>query len=372
MDWMRQLQRFGYTVDGQFYFSKISALDAAGGDIDRVHLYFLDNEWKHVDWTKEPPQSWQELIDLRCRQLRDSYRSISLFFSGGFDSMTILNGFLRNHLPLDELIIWDRAWLPECQIEIQYAKQVAEQIKKNHWPNLKITYQRKEVDTIAKFYETLGDKWIEHPGEHFAMQKNIRDWEFETMREVLGRHHATGHILLEGRDKPRVNLRDGRWYAMMNDKLLKFCMGNTAEQFYYSPDFPELHVKQCFMAIDWMEKTFDITHEMVHQIQSFKLGPEVYERYNVEGIGRDPVACSSASYGLIKTLDHGGILSKDSLKAGQQIIQAFPKSYNLWKRGIDEIKTVFYKAWNHDANELQTVVSQQHFMKDFTPKSVLA
>jgi hypothetical protein len=46
--WNIQSQHYGYTVDGIFYNSKINALQAASGDVNRLKLYFFDdstNQW---------------------------------------------------------------------------------------------------------------------------------------------------------------------------------------------------------------------------------------------------------------------------------------------------------------------------------------
>jgi hypothetical protein len=132
MSWNVQRQDYGYIVDGIFHHSKINALQAASGDISRLKLYFHDDNWRHVDWTSEPSESWQSLVDRKCHQLRNKYQTLTLFFSGGYDSITILNGFIRNNLKIEELIIWERPWLLHLKSEVNYALELAKQIKQQH------------------------------------------------------------------------------------------------------------------------------------------------------------------------------------------------------------------------------------------------
>jgi hypothetical protein len=368
MSWKSLSNHYGYTVNGKFYHSKIAAIHAAGGT-QNVKVYFLDNEWAHVDWTKEPELSWQQLMDLRCHQLRQKYKTLSLFFSGGYDSLTILNAFIRNKLPIEELIIWDRPWLPGVEDEIQYALQLAKEIKKEHYPNLIITYHKRTIDNLADFYLQNGDEWIIHPGEFFTATKAIRNWEFESTTGLMGKHDSSTHGVIEGRDKPRLLLINGKWYSAMNDKLLKFSMGNCAEQFYYSAEFPELYVKQCYMMIRWLENDFDVVNEnLVHYIQSRHIAPVLYEKWNI-ALGRDPVNNLSAKYGIgSKNAVNGGLLSMDNTTSAHYLQQTNTKAYNLFTNGINEIKTSWENAWNTDSNELHTMASEPKFIRDYQPK----
>ena len=47
----------------------------------------------------------RELIDTRTRQLAQRYDKIILAFSGGTDSITVYNSFVRQNIFIDEIII---------------------------------------------------------------------------------------------------------------------------------------------------------------------------------------------------------------------------------------------------------------------------
>jgi hypothetical protein len=365
MHWITHNRRYGYTVDGNFYVSKVQALKATGGDIDRLHLYFNNDAWANLDYTQEPSQSWTELMDQRVREIRDQYKYVALFFSGGYDSSTILNAFVRNHLPIDELIIWEREWLPETRVETHYAFNIARQLKDWLWRDLKVTYQLKTIRGIRNFYLENAARWIEHPGAHLGMQKNIRDWEFESKDNIThGLHEKPGTIIIEGREKPRLDFRDGKWYAMMNDKLLSWCMGNAAEQFYFSPQAPNIYLKNCYMLIDWIESNFDVTHELVHQLQDVtKMSPDLYQEFNL-ALGRDPVYMDSHRYGLNKYFNSGGHIKQPDSVRLRDSIDDTDHARRIWQSGLDEITSAFLSAMQEDGADLKTVVGHRYYLRE--------
>lgn len=359
---------YGYTVDGAFYISKVSALHAAGGDIGRLHLYFNDDAWRDLDWTCEPRESWLAIMDRRVQEIRDQYSHVALLFSGGYDSTTILNAFVRNRCPVDELIIWEREWLPETRVETQYAHNIAQHLRDWLWRNLKVTYQFKTIQSIRNFYIKNQSRWTEHPGSHLGMQKNIRDWEFESKDNVInGMQERPSTIIIEGREKPRLDFADGKWYAMMNDKLLSWCMGNSAEQFYLSPKAPDIYLKSCYMMIDWMESRFDVTAQLVHQLQDVtKMNPRLYQELNL-ALGRDPVYMDSHRYGLNKVFNSGGhIVQPDSTRL-RDTFDPDDDARRIWQAGLQDVTTAFPSAMQEDGSDFKTVISQRHYLRDYRP-----
>lgn len=364
----RQGKNYGFVANNEFYTSKVEALSKVG-DISKVQLYFLNDEWASVDWSKEPTESFEELMNKRCIQIRNQYDHVSLFFSGGYDSNTILNAFLRNGLLIDEMIFWEREWVPFNRPETDYAVGIAKELKKTIWPNLKITHYYRKIEHMVDYYKKWKDDWIFSPGNWLGLTKTVRDWEFEHTPEIVGRHDDPRRVIIEGRDKPRLDFRDNRWYVTMNDHILKDCMNNSALQFYFDPDFPQLHVKQCHMMIRWLENNYDITHEFIHQLQSHLTGNETYEKWN-RAIGRDEVIFPVARYGTgTKKLFQGGAYSLDSQLVEQHMKVNHPDIHRMWEHGLTTIKKEWSNSWDSSKNELKTVLSPEHFVRDYRPKS---
>lgn len=352
-----QQKLYGYTANGKFFTSKLQAITEAGS-LSGVSLYFLDDEWANVNWCQEPAESMQQLVDRRCRQIRDEYSHVALSFSGGFDSLTILNGFIRNNIVIDELIFWHKEWRKEGDPEWKVAWDMAQEVKKNHWPKLKLTIYKRELKHLANFYLAHGEDWVYHPGEFYNLDKGIRDFEYSMIKEIDGKNQADNKsVVIEARDKPRLTFENNKWYNCMNDGLLKFSIANSNLQFYYDPMSPEIYVKQCHLMIRWMEKNFPVSHELVHELQSHKLNGKIYEDWNL-ALGRDPVFLPEARFGtgkLLQNADHAMI--KDEFKI------MYPEAYQIWENGRKEIKRELGNIWN-DKSHLPVMLSQKHYIRD--------
>jgi len=272
------LRRFYYQVDGQKTGSKIRALELACGNLSRIHWYFMDHAWDSVDWEVEPNRSWSQLLTERCHQLRQKYQHLALWYSGGYDSHTILTAFLYAGICLDELIIQDRRHLVEDN-EFQTAVSTAHWIKTNHWPNLKINPVAIDVGANLDFYQIYGDQWIYDPDSRAQFAKwnpylrSIGTYHLKDVPDVSGRGEIAGF------DKPKVMLSDGKWYMFCPDSISHDLVGSRTENFYWDESMPEIHVKQCRMVIRWFESLPDLSEDLVHVIQGRDITDARYALY---------------------------------------------------------------------------------------------
>jgi hypothetical protein len=94
-----------YLVGGVPYANKLEAclaLNRIPGD-HHVHWDYHEHVYDHQPWTHEPPVSIEELYRQRALQLREQYDHLVLFYSGGADSHTILQTFIKNNIKIDEV-----------------------------------------------------------------------------------------------------------------------------------------------------------------------------------------------------------------------------------------------------------------------------
>lgn len=89
-----------YGADGRVLGSRYDALRDGGS----CHFYFHDREYEQVDWTRAPSASLAELYRARAEQIRRDYDYIVLAYSGGADSTNMLETFLENDIPVDEVL----------------------------------------------------------------------------------------------------------------------------------------------------------------------------------------------------------------------------------------------------------------------------
>lgn len=361
-----------YKVDDFVTTNKLTAVEKAGNDLGKIHFYFADDEHAKHDWTVEPEEDINDLIDQRVREIRDQYPYVALWYSGGYDSQSILDSFIRQNIRLDEIVIYSRPWLDhQYNIEHEYAYRFADYVKKTHWPGLKINVIFYNHQSLFDFYQYYGTDWIYHDyGSLACFNKYHRASTAYFQKEFRDIANTIGRVDINGVDKPRVNLYQGKWYSQMPDRALYFVFNSPYELFYISPSATKLYIKQTWMAIRWFESLQNCSHELVHQVQSHQCSGEVYAQWNL-GVGRSNVHDFIAKTGIFKAMFMGvgtNPLETRDMVAALQIQN--PEVYKIWKTGVDKMATSQAKNWEGDIG-LKTVLSNPIFVKDFTqPKGV--
>ena len=220
---------------GTRYKTKIKAIEASGGDISSISFFTFTNSFYSYSWDKEPTESLEELLLERALILREKYKYLKLWFSGGADSTTVLNTFLRNNVYIDEIIVYRFAlndnFLNKSNYEIDgYTTPFLKNIQ-NAIPNTKITYMDFGKDYYDKY---LGEKWL-----HTKSSLDLRNYHIPKIR---GKNYCNIFCDLT----PDVYYDKGYWYSDLWDtsQLGELASYVNIELFYSTEDFPKLHAKQ--------------------------------------------------------------------------------------------------------------------------------
>ena len=336
------IQQVYYKVDDYVTYSKVDAFRAAKGEIKKIKFSFLENIYKNSNWNK-PNELWNDLLKIRCKQLRDKYDYLVLWYSGGYDSQTVLNSFIVNQIPLDEIIIYDRVWFNES--EPRAALRHAEYVKLHYMPNLKIHFIQINPKQFDDVYKQFGSDWIFAPGGNVMYPKIHRYFlhnEIGATARIVGKNSRRGDIY--GQDKPRVLIADGIWYNFMTDSGMYQYMNTDCEFFYLSADLPQLHILQCHMVIDWFEslsRTKDIAqiHSFVHEIQGHKNLDYRYKAWN-HAMGRTAINDPISQYGLLKNKQYNNPASLESTMASTPMENNHNTGLKIWKQGIKDISDI--------------------------------
>lgn len=218
---------------GTRYKHKYQAIQASGSHFsDITFTMFSDDSFYKFDWTIEPAQSFKSLMLTRALQLREEYKYIKFFYSGGADSTTVLNVFLDNNIPIDEIIVIkffdnNKSNYEVDNFTIPYLKKIEQQILPT----------KIKIFTIYHDYfeEYLSDKW-------FFTRSSLSPRHY-SLPKIKGKNFCN---LICGLD-PYVELIDDTYHATFYDthaanELASF---RNVELFYTTPTLPELHIKQC-------------------------------------------------------------------------------------------------------------------------------
>ena len=280
--------------------SKLQATILANGNIDKVQFHYYDSAFDSVDWTVDPEMSLTDMIDLRARQIRESHDYVALWYSGGYDSETILDSFIKQNLKLDELIILRRGYYDHwsAQGEQDYAIEAARRLKTHLWPNLYINEVIYKPEYVRDYYLKHKEDWIMEPVFQPWLSKGTRSFGFNHNPQIRRALEFTKRADVEGCEKPRLDIVDGWWCYTSNDATQEWQMETQSIQFYTTPQMPLLEVKQAWEMVKWLENmTFtsvEETHTFVHKLQSHKFSTETYRDWNY-ALSRVPVR-NKASY----------------------------------------------------------------------------
>jgi hypothetical protein len=359
-----------YWQVGEFKtINKIAAIERAGGDISKVKFQCMDDTWSRFDGFAEPTESWEELMKRRAWQLRDKYKHLAILYSGGWDSHTVLMTYINNNIPVDEIIIWDRTSYMEDP-EVHDAYNTAKNLIKDNNLKTKLTMFDIPWDHHASIYKQVGENYIYLPGCPLMFNQTSRILHHETIAgflKIKEQHILGSAVYIEAHDKPRVNLYDNKWYHFYVDlSMMQFLGKGASELFYYTPDMPELQMKQIYMSIRYFENLLNnspgATPKLVHDVQSLKY-PLLYVDWN-EHLGRTCQDNDSSRHGLIK------LVSADASSKRVDIA----KLQNFTKEYVDEVYDIYYRGLKsvHDLTgidvtktDLPSILSKQYYVRDF-------
>jgi hypothetical protein len=285
--------KFYYQVGNKKTFNKTQAIIWADKQIDKIRFWFMDDIFDQLDWTNEPSDNFNSLLARRAQQIREQYDWVSISYSGGYDSQTMVDAFMHNGLLLDEIIVLKKPYLPEddwVNLEADIAISQARLYKNHVWPKLSIKVIELSVDYTKDFFLKHKNNWIEHAGNDLWItrmsRQHLYNYQVDYANIVESR---ISKVIVEGREKPRLWIENGEWYATMIDALANWDINSKSVLFYYDP---ELYRKQAWGMLNWLESfpltTVDEIHTLLHQVQSHKTNVEIYRDWNYS-LGRNPV-----------------------------------------------------------------------------------
>ena len=306
---------FHWSVNGVAFDNKFQAIQAADGNTAKISFkgfspeFFSDKYWK-----QEPKESYEELLKQRCLQLRDTYSYIRVMFSGGADSTTMLNVFLRNGIHIDEINAYrfslDNNFSNSSNLEINdhvipYFNELQKQLPKTKFT---VTDYGKEY-----FEPVLNEDW-------FALRSTTALRYFHNY-DLLD--NTTNFCNLYGELTPRLTFYNDKWYALFTDSVFReYLVLKNLEFFYSSSDFPALNAKQTYMLKDFCENN-NITNE------------KDFEKAKVGVIREQPIA-PDAPYQIGNKLYYGSQHYLMSIKT--KVLLKETTNLTLKRRYIDLLK----------------------------------
>jgi hypothetical protein len=255
-----------YRVGWKKFYNKTLALLESKNTGYQVDWVFNNNVYAKIDWTVPIVETLDELYLRRAKQLRESYDYLVLYFSGGADSTNILKTFVDNNIFLDEIVMqYPEPTVKNFNAQDKSNKNIYSEIKYQAVPtlnnlalnpNTKIRYQDFAKPLLNLL---LTDNWFDNipMGTNISpsgIGRQIAQVTETHILELCNKGKNIAQIL--GVDKPLVHFDGLDYYAYFSDVSamhsppVDFTQSEIfnnlyhTEFFYWTPDIPEIVVKQ--------------------------------------------------------------------------------------------------------------------------------
>ena len=234
-----------YIVNGQRFNNIYLAQYESYKSGSPVQFYCNTVEYDKLDWTQEPGESMEVLMDRHALHLRNKYERLIFFWSGGTDSQTMLDVFTRNQIHIDEIVCIGNETLSYMPMSH------GEWLQHHYWDqNTRITLIDK-LDLSLRAQVIRDENWAtENIGDIRTFTNGGTDSLSYAMCEA--QHGAYNWAMLSGHEKPYLVYRNGTWWARQEDRPMRQTFGiDRIECFFLDP---VLNLKQSHMLKSALKK----------------------------------------------------------------------------------------------------------------------
>jgi hypothetical protein len=262
--------KFGYyTVGDLKTYSKLEAIEWQQRFGHFPEWNFNRSVFDACDWKTEPAIDLWDLYKARARQIRDSYDYVVLFYSGGSDSHNIISAWIDAGLKIDEIASYWNYEASKDKTTVQNSE-----VDRVVLPDVKLL-QDKGIEFNFRLIDTSVMELNSASIEDLVFKMNHNFSPINAMKMLLRREIADyRHIIDSGKklcfvwgiDKPQIYHDKSGPYLMFLD-FFDCCVTPDAQQmyhqgyydemFFWTPDMPEIVIKQAQVIKRFLESCND-------------------------------------------------------------------------------------------------------------------
>ena len=246
--------KFGYYSVGDLKtFSKVEAIEWQATTGKFPEWNFNRETFDNVDWLLEPPVDLWTLYKQRAQQIRDTYDYCVLFYSGGSDSDNMLQAWQDQYCAIDEVASF---WNYDATKDAN--SFMCEEVNKVVLPRVKtLNCKHRLLDVSQLTIDFLAKNKFDYPyySNHSLSPNNIVKGMFrETVKDwqdIIAQGKSLCFVW--GFEKPQIGYDQSGVFVKFVDIMdncvgpysqLNYANGWYDELFYWTPDLPEIVVKQ--------------------------------------------------------------------------------------------------------------------------------
>ena len=220
--------------------------------LDDIEVVYPEG-YDSLDWTKEPVESLEYLYKIRAQQLRDQYNYLILYYSGGSDSITALNAFIKNNIYLDEVVITVFSDIDDPKVDGKYGIEYLKKIGyKGKISVINLNYEVLDIINKKQLWYDLGY----YTGLIHVLSRARITW-FEKHNIIKSTNRAGNIAHIYGGSSPLIKVFNNKYYVELPASHLGMASYHIDnEQFFTTPKFPILHLKQCHIILNYWKKHF--------------------------------------------------------------------------------------------------------------------
>jgi hypothetical protein len=253
--------KFGYYLVGDFKtYSKVEAIELHKLTGIHPHWNFNELAFSCHNWTKEPLESLEELYARRARQIREKYDHVVIFYSGGADSLNIVNTFIKNHIQIDEIATYTYREAdsdPNSFFNSELTRVAYPQIKA--WQNQNVKFYHRDIDLSRVTFDIVNNKHYDINRAYYAnyafgnnnlARSHIREQVSDYQKLI---EQGKKVVFIWGSDKPRIYQENNRLCIKFLDLIDGSISNRTQmlnrewehdELFYWAPEAVDIVCKQ--------------------------------------------------------------------------------------------------------------------------------
>ena len=283
------------------------------------------------------------------KQLRDEYKTIRLYYTGGFDSHTMLLTFLNAGLSLDDICVVttsDQPLISET-CDLEYTKAAFPFLESR---GLKYTNFLIDVETHRDLYKD--PDWIFKTGGGYPIVRSHSN----ALDKYQNFHEEVSCNLL-GKEKPLLLKKNGSWYCTFFDNgILDWNIPNRV-MFWLDPRNIKSFIKDARLLRKLViEKMPEYQNNKTGFIDYGIFGKEKYSEYNI-AMGRFPT--------------HHKITMNNSMSKATGRNWCNQKDKEWMKSLIDadqiDIVVDYYSSWDNIRKKLPSIVEEDGFINRWLP-----
>jgi hypothetical protein len=129
-----------------------------------------------------------------------------------------------------------------------------------NYPAVKITVHDYSADMLVN--EDRDESWVFSAKEFLQPGHVTKFPNYKTIEQLRTADAGKSVCVLYGIDKPKMCIKDGKWYLYFMDFQANYAnpdVGDftniTNEYFFWTPDLPEISVKQAHLVMNWFNRT---------------------------------------------------------------------------------------------------------------------